>query len=161
MHDLEQRICILERKVQELQDRNEIEQLRFKYHVAVNDKRPDAIKDLFVEDGVVDLPDGLGAASGPTEIGALFEKLLLEYAPFVKHFIHNHVIEINGDRATGFAYLEAKPVINGISQMAAGRYDDEYVRVNGEWKLKKMRYVNYYTVPLNQAEGLTGPARHQ
>lgn len=38
MADIEARIRTLESKVQELQDRNEIQELRFRYHIAVNEK---------------------------------------------------------------------------------------------------------------------------
>jgi hypothetical protein len=39
----------------------------------------------------------------------------------------------------------------------AARYDDKYVRENGQWKLKKMARTPYFTVPLR--EGWAQPDR--
>ena len=68
----------------------------------------------------------------------------------VRQFIHNHVVEVRGDHATGFSYLEAKPVYKGESYVVAARYDDEYVRQNGHWKFKKMALTPYFMVPLKE-----------
>ena len=59
-------------------------------------------------------------------------------------------VEVRGDSATGFSYLEAKPVYNGESYVVAARYDDEYVRQNGHWKFKKMVLTPYFMVPLKE-----------
>ena len=40
MTDLEARVAALESEVRALQDRAEIQELRFRYHIAVNEKRP-------------------------------------------------------------------------------------------------------------------------
>jgi hypothetical protein len=69
---------------------------------------------------------------------------------FVKQFIHNHVIQLRGDRGSGFAYLEAKPIYKGESFLVAARYDDEYVKQNGQWKFKKMSLTPYFMVPLRE-----------
>ncbi len=69
---------------------------------------------------------------------------------FVKQFIHNHVIQVQGDGGTGFAYLEAKPVYNGESFLVAARYDDEYVKQNGQWQFTKMSLTPYFMVPLRE-----------
>jgi len=68
----------------------------------------------------------------------------------VKQFIHNHVLKVNGDRAEGYAYLEAKPVYNGESYVVAARYNDEYAKRNGQWRFTKMSLTPFFMVPLKE-----------
>jgi len=68
----------------------------------------------------------------------------------VRQFIHNHVLKVNGDRATGYAYLEAKPVYNGESYVVAARYNDEYVKRDGRWRFTKMSLRPFFMVPLKE-----------
>jgi len=158
MADIEVRIHALEAKVQELQDRNEIQELRFRYHIAVNEKRPEMIPDLFSENGEIDFAH-LGKAQGKAGVTAFYHQALSDLVPFVKQFIHNHVITLNGDTGTGLSYLEAKPIFNGESFLVAARFDDEYVRENNHWKFHKMTLVPYFMVPLR--EGWAGPNQIQ
>jgi len=158
MADLEARVQALEVKVQELRDRNELQELRFRYHIAVNEKKPEMIPDLFAENGEIDFAH-LGKASGKAQVSAFYTQALSDLVPFVKQFIHNHVITLKGDTGTGLSYLEAKPIFNGESFLVAARFDDEYVRENGQWKFRKMTLVPYFMVPLK--EGWAGPNKIQ
>lgn len=157
--DLEARIGALESKIQELVDIEAIRHLRFRYHEYINEAKFGDIAQLFTEDG--DLLFGhLGNAHGRDEIDRFFgglsskpnsgEKIRPPRLSRVRQFIHNHVVEVNGDRASGFSYLEAKPVYKGESYVVAARYDDEYVRLNGQWKFKKMALTPYFMVPLKE-----------
>ena len=158
MADLEPRIAALEARVRELQDRNEIQELRFRYHIAVNEKKPEMIPDLFSENGEIDFAH-LGKAQGKAQVATFYKQALSDLVPFVKQFIHNHVITINGDTGAGLSYLEAKPIFNGESFLVAARFDDEYVRENGRWKFRKMSLLPYFMVPLK--EGWSGPNKIQ
>ena len=158
MADLEPRIAALEARVRELQDRNEIQELRFRYHIAVNEKKPEMIPDLFSENGEIDFAH-LGKAQGKAQVATFYKQALSDLVPFVKQFIHNHVITINGDTGAGLSYLEAKPIFNGESFLVAARFDDEYVRENGRWKFRKMTLLPYFMVPLK--EGWAGPNKIQ
>lgn len=157
--DLEARVSALESKVQELADREAIRDLRFRYHEYINDSKFSEIAGLFTEDG--DLLFGhLGNAHGHEQINRFFGGLLTKpddarkskqpRVSRVRQFIHNHVVELHGDHARGFSYLEAKPVYKGESYVVAARYDDEYVRQNGQWKFKKMALTPYFMVPLKE-----------
>jgi hypothetical protein len=152
--DLEARISALESKVNELVDIEAIRDLRFRYHEYINEAKFSEIASLFTEDG--DLLFGhLGNAHGHDEINRFFGGLLTKpdatgKSKTPRQFIHNHMVEIHGDRASGFSYLEAKPVYKGESYVVAARYDDEYVRHNGQWKFKKMALTPYFMVPLKE-----------
>jgi hypothetical protein len=150
MTELESRIAALEAEVRRLRDRAEIADLRLAYHAAVNEKRPEAIGPLFARAGSLDF-GALGRAAGRAAIDAFFTATLSDPASFVKQFIHNHAIEIDGpDHATGASYLEARPVYHGESYMVAARYEDEYVREDGRWRFQSMTLVPIFIVPLRE-----------
>ena len=127
--DMEARVRELESKVQELTDREALRDLRYRYHEYINEGKFANIAELFTEDGELEFGQ-LGHAKGREKVGAFFSSLAPSSSPppagrphfsFVKQYIHNHVVEIQGDRATGFSYLEAKPIarqrrsISGVS----------------------------------------------
>ncbi len=156
-NDLEARISKLEARVRELDDREAIRDLRMRYHQCINDAKIAEIPDLFTEDGELDFGH-LGKATGREQIKKFFSGIGASDSGRrgtgglrrVRQFIHNHVIHLNGDRGNGFAYLEAKPVYSGESYVVAARYDDEYVKRNGQWKFSSMKLHPYFMVPLKE-----------
>ena len=154
--DLEARVRELESKVAELNDREALRDLRYRYHEYINEGKLADIVDLFTDDGEVEFGP-LGKAKGRDGIIAFFKRLgppspgasssTGAHFTFVKQYIHNHVLEINGNRAKGFSYLEAKPVINGEAHMVAGRYDDEYLKTGGRWRFTRMIFTPHFIVP--------------
>ena len=157
--NLEDRIRELEAKVAELTDRDAIRDLRFRYHECINEAQMAAIPDLFAEDGELEFGH-LGRAKGRDQIKAFFSGLGERRTSQsgeprrglyrVRQFIHNHVVNLHGDRADGYAYLEAKPVYNGESYVVAARYNDEYVKREGQWKFSKMSLTPFFMVPLKE-----------
>ncbi len=146
--ELAARIATLEKSVQLLRDREAIRDLRFRYHQAINSERLEQIPGLFVEDGVLDF-GYLGTAIGRAEIGKFFDRTGSPLT-YVRQFIHNHAIEISGDEAMGYAFLEAKTISSGEAHFVAARYDDEYVRHGNVWRFRKMSLEPYFTVPLSE-----------
>ena len=157
MADLEARVKQLEARVRELDDREAIRDLRYRYHEYVNEGKFKDIPSLFTDDGELDFAH-LGKAKGREAIQKFFGGLNEAAAgskerpriTWVKQFIHNHVIQLHGDHGHGFSYLEAKPIYGGEAFLVAARYDDDYVKRNGEWKFKKMGLVPYFMVPLKE-----------
>jgi len=156
---LEDRIVELEAKVAELNDREAIRDLRFRYHECINEAQMGEIPDLFTEDGELEFGH-LGRAKGREQIKAFFSGLGERRTSQsreprrglyrVRQFIHNHVVNLHGNRADGYAYLEAKPVYNGESYVVAARYNDEYVKRDGKWKFSKMSLTPFFMVPLKE-----------
>jgi len=153
---LEDKVKELEAKVAELYDREEIRDLRYRYHECINEAQMAEIPDLFTEDGELDFGH-LGKASGREQIKAFFSGLGRARSASdsrglyrVRQFIHNHVLKVSGDRATGYAYLEAKPVYNGESYVVAARYNDEYLKREGRWRFSKMSLTPFFMVPLKE-----------
>ncbi|MFN0026367.1 MAG: nuclear transport factor 2 family protein [Acidimicrobiales bacterium] len=145
MGDAEDRLAALEAKVQRLCDIEDIRLLRMRFHDAINQGRAGEVAALFAEGAGIDY----GYLGTTTNVGAFFGKLP-DLLQFIKQFIHNHVIELDGDSGHGFAYLEAKTISNGTAFRVAGRYDDRYVRTPNGWRFAHMQFTPYFTVPFAQ-----------
>jgi hypothetical protein len=80
---------------------------------------------------------------------------------FIKQFVHDHDVEVDGNTATGRSYLEARYGRYGVSYLVAGRYDDAYVFVDGTWKFRSMIAEIFYAVPNGVGrDELRDPALH-
>jgi hypothetical protein len=125
--------------VQEVIDREAIRTLPVRYCHCVWQQDLDGWVSLFAEDGAVSTTDpGLPRAQGREALRNMIGQGLDTMKP--RPFIHNHVVELLGpDRAKGTCYVEVRLLRDGKKQLMSGWYDDEYVKVNGEWKFKSRR----------------------
>lgn len=146
----------LEERVQILEDREAIVQLKARY-VNYNDggwkgpthTDPKGVADLFVEDGVWDGRPNSGYAKGRDEIISLFEGF--GAVPFIVHYVTNPVIEIDGDNATGHWHAIVTATMPGDQALwILGLYIDEYVRTPEGWKFKSLRFESAATAPYEQ-----------
>ena len=147
-NDMQARLAALETEVRKLSDIEAVRRLRNHYHECINDGRYDEIPFLFTADASLDF-SYIGRTRGREKITKFFA-VTPDVLPFIKQFIHNHIIDLDGDGGTGVSYMEARTVNKGIAYVVAGRYDDEYVREDGKWKFKSMNFDAYYTVPFNE-----------
>jgi hypothetical protein len=139
--DLEKRITIQE-------DIEAIKQLKARYcAVCDDDHNTEKITTLFVEDGIWEGAD-LGSHQGHDAIRALFQSFK-ERISFSQHNVMNPIIEVNGDRATGTWYLLGPFTFRKGNRAIwlAARYDDDYVKVNGEWKFQHLRATGQMAAP--------------
>jgi len=60
---------------------------------------------------------------------------------FSQHNMMNPLIEVNGNRATGVWYIMGPWTYteNNEEKWLALRYDDDYVKIDGEWKYQHLR----------------------
>ena len=149
MTDIEERLAALEAHVRRLNDIEEIRALRLRYHQYVNEHRAADIPDLFTDDAELDF-GYLGRTRGRVKITKFFLALPV-VLDFVKQFVHNHAVVVDGDRAITTSYLEAKSVSKGTAYRVAGRYDDICVRTPGGWRFASMKFEPYFTVPFDQS----------
>ncbi len=64
----------------------------------------------------------------------------------------NPIIEVNDDTATGIWYI-LEPCTHAEGNRAvwqAARYDDEYVRVDGEWKVQNLKLDWRFITPFDE-----------
>lgn len=120
-----------EANLQRLLDLEAIRDLARRYAHCVWQKDADGAIALFTDDAVMDTGDRppiVGRAALLQSYADMFA--ISEFRPFV----HNHVIEIDGDRAEGTCYLDLRSVIEGKAMTGHGFYKDRYLRVGTGWK---------------------------
>jgi len=130
----------LEKRITRLEDIEAIKQLKVRYsHICDDDHNPDTIASVFAEDGIWESGD-FGIAKGHDEIRDLFRNFRKMFN-FSQHNMMNPLIEVNGNRATGVWYIMGPWTYteNNEEKWLALRYDDDYVKINGEWKYQHLR----------------------
>lgn len=136
----------LEQRIRALEDRESIRELTSRYCQLAVGGRADEIVALFTRDGVMESGETVGR--GHATLLELYRSSFRELRPIP--FVHNHVIELDGDRATGFCSLELRTVENGEAVTAAGHYEDRFEREEGVWKFAHRKLVFYHRVPLSR-----------
>jgi len=100
---------------------------------------PDRITTIFSEDGEWE-GRGIGHAKGHAEIRELFVGFQRAIS-YSQHMVINPVIHVDGDRASAIWYFFGPFTMRDGNQAKwqAARYHDDYVKVNGEWKIRHLR----------------------
>jgi len=137
----------LDQKVQELADREEIRELiaRYAHRVAHGESNAD----LFTNDGVfiTRIPGRPVQTLGREKIVKLYK----EAGSRPDHplpMIHNYLISISGEEATGLCSNELRITEDGRSIIASGYYEDRYRRENGNWKFAVRDATFFHWVPI-------------
>lgn len=135
----------LVRTVKELADKEAIRDLARRYAHFVWHHDAPSMTNLFAEDGQMDTslePPIVGRAA----LGAAFQRLIgnTDFQPFV----HNHVVELAGDQASGTCYVDLRAIQDGKSMIGSGFYSDRYVRQGDQWKFQSRSLELRFFVPL-------------
>ena len=105
------------------------------------------IASLFIEDGIWEgtglFAPILGSHPGREAIERRFSKPM----PFSVHVAGCESISVNGDEAVGRWVFLQPTTINGQAHWVAGRYFNEFVRVDGQWKFKHIRVDGIFSSP--------------
>ncbi|MGP1684133.1 MAG: nuclear transport factor 2 family protein, partial [Giesbergeria sp.] len=129
-------------RVQYLEDIEAIRRLRDQYHEYVNEDAGDRLWELFAPEGSV-VYSGRPEVRGQDNIRQFFASFPVQAA---RQFVHSHVIQVDGDRGTGKSYLDGRPVREGKSYYVVGRFDDEYIRIDGRWLFQRVVLTLHYMV---------------
>ncbi|MFB7709016.1 nuclear transport factor 2 family protein [Streptomyces sp. NPDC056105] len=129
---------------QAIADRVEIEALRGEFTDAAMMRDRARLASLFTEDGVLRMPDGSIEMTGREEIRTGGERLQAQWDFFVQN-THPGVIRIDGDTATGRAYMqEIARLQNGFQGLNYAIYHDRYRRTDEGWKFSERVYEIRY-----------------
>jgi ketosteroid isomerase-like protein len=141
----------LEKRVRDLEAAEAIRNLKAEYSSHCDDSyNADKIAELFAEDAVWE-SEGLGKYEGREAIRGFFRGAS-EIFTFAIHYIQNPRIEIEGDaaRARWYTFMPCTVSDGNKAMWRAGIDDEEYVRVNGEWKFQKKSHVNLFNTPFEE-----------
>jgi uncharacterized protein (TIGR02246 family) len=142
--------------VRRLADLEAIRDLARRYAHCIWQKDAAGAAGLFTEDCVMDTGQG-----PPIETRAALQQSYEQVLPMLElqPFVHNHVVELDGDTASGHCYLDLRATMGGKSMIGSGHYDDAYVCIGGEWKFSSRKLRMRFLVPLD--EGWAGPGSEQ
>jgi ketosteroid isomerase-like protein len=130
--------------LQALADRVEIEALRGEFTDAVMMNDHERLASLFTHEGAVRIPDVNIEAAGRQQIRALGERRQALADCFVQT-IHPGVIRLDGDTASGRAYIsELIHLRDGNSHLNYAVYHDRYQRTPDGWKFTERVYEIRY-----------------
>ena len=124
--------------VQELADREEIRTLLNNYARYLDDRRLKEYANLFAENG--EWVGGFGVRKGPEEILAAMTTAFADFPSPPEnrnyHVLSNVIIDTHGNRGSAWSRWTffVKSPDNTPTVMVAGRYEDDLIRENGEWK---------------------------
>jgi hypothetical protein len=153
MLEIEKRVEQLERRVQELADREAIRELTAQYCRCVVRGDREGVVDLFTADASLEthFPAGSGqadvATSGTPALLRAYDGIVgMELRPTV----HNHIVELDGDRGRGFCSVEIRLKQAGVAYTGAGHYEDSFRRDGGRWRFERRELFIYHWVPLQK-----------
>jgi len=145
----------IEQRLQRMEDESAIRRILVQYGAFLDAKDFVSYAALFAREG--EWIGGFGRFKGPAAIQKMLEERLGKAEPgYINkqsyHLMSNPLIEINGDRAKATSkYLfvmksaDDKPI-----PTLAGRYVDDFVRENGQWKV--LRRVTHGVIPYRNGD---------
>ena len=138
-------------RVQRLEDIEALKKLKARYCAGADERDEEKFVGCFTEDAVWD-GGNFGHYEGKAAIRAFF-RTIPEVLSFAIHYVMNPRLEVNGDRATGYWYLlEPCTMLEGGEQAVWGvaKYEEAYVRVDGEWKIHNLILAPECWTPFEQ-----------
>lgn len=124
------------------EDRFAIIDVTFRYCWALDSRDLGGLDSVFLEDAQADLlaPRLIGREAIRARIASAINPL-----DATQHTVTNHMITVDGDRATCRCYLHSqhvRKVAEGSpNYVVAGRYEDELVRTPDGWRIALRRLV--------------------
>ena len=139
-----------EATLKRLNDLEAIRDLPRRYARCVWQSDADGAAALFAEDGVMDTGDGAPLRGR----GAIRETYRRAFAgQQLLPFVHNHLVELDGDVASGQCDLDLRATLDGRAMLGAGSYDDRYARTPEGWRFASRRLSLRFLVPLSEGWG--------
>lgn len=146
----------LNSRLDRLEAKDEIWELRAAYCYHADNRDWDRWADTFTDDGRIEV-DQLGTYEGREEIIEFGTDVIAAEYQWFSHMVHNGMIDVDGDEATGKWYFEVPCVSKatllneGEAGWLQGTYDETYRRVDGTWKISRSEAEFHYVA--DYAEG--------
>lgn len=133
-----------------LSDHEQIQQLMYRYAQGCDQKNATVLEKCFAPDIELIVPNA-PAMTGPG-LGAAIADNLDSMFLKTQHRVFNTLYQVNGDSAQGETYCSALHLLKqeGEAEQTtclewAIRYQDQLVRINGDWKIARRELVIDWT----------------
>jgi hypothetical protein len=161
IEDLKSTVAALAERVGTLEDLNAIRKLHYAYGYYIDYNRPDEVAELFSDDAEIVFLSGIyrGKEGARRLYGTWFQNLFTQGQPgpvygfLLDHFQMQDIITVAPDRQTAKGRFRAilfggnhesrdyKPEGLPDQFYEAGIYENDYVREDGVWKIRRLDYV--------------------
>ena len=150
MEEMEKKVQALEKRLQAMEDAEEIRKLHTEYIYALSNWEFDKMAECFAENSVEEgiYPDQ--KHEGKAAIRKMFREMAQDPPQKGGHMLIQPIISVTGDKAEGrwimyrLNYYFKGPsgqVINIFGPSVQRRYDCEYIRENGKWKFSRLKFT--------------------
>ncbi|MDG2304541.1 MAG: nuclear transport factor 2 family protein [Candidatus Binatia bacterium] len=129
-----------------LTDKSEIIDVFNRYATGIDQRDEALFRACFVEDLQVEMEGVEPITGGATQWVDLALSAVGGYET-THHIVTNHDIRIDGDQATGVAYLQAQHWNPDSSFLVGGYYTNEFRRTNDGWRISKLTLKVTWTKP--------------
>jgi hypothetical protein len=141
-------------RVEELHAVEEIKKLKARYFRFLDTKQWDELRALFVEDATIDFTpemSHLGVEGGQLETVASFIERVATHLTGARIVHHGHMPEIEITSPTSargiwamIDIVQYPPFDERRGIVGYGHYEEEYVKVDGGWKLSSLRLTRLH-----------------
>ena len=124
-----------------------IKRLKYRYCRCLDEKRWEELGQCLAEDATSSYSDGTYSFTGRAAIMAFLRDALGPASRVSSHRVHQPEIDLTSPTtATGIWALDDVVIETGANLTIRGAafYHDEYVKVDGEWKIKATGYARLY-----------------
>jgi len=130
----------LEKRVKAIEDLEEIKKLQRRYMDHLDKLEFREAMEMFTEDATAEVRNS-GVRRGKKEIEEIYLGILAQRKErHDGHMVGQPILTVDGDTAKGtwvVYMLFSKPTIQWIQ----GKHECEYVKENGRWKFKKLKFA--------------------
>ena len=131
----------------DLQEIEAIKRLKYKYLRCLDQKRWTELKECFSEDATSAYGDGKYSFTGRDKIMEFLIGAMDSRSMLTSHRVHHPEIDLtSATTATGIWALKDTVIETSanITIRGAAFYNDEYVKIDGEWKIKSTGYQRIF-----------------
>lgn len=126
----------------------ELKQLKYRYCYHLDNGNTSSFIDLFTDDVQFEVPN-YGEGTGKEDIREFIEEVVSQDINMLSHIAANPIIEIDGRKAIGkWNYIVIIEPYDGDAQLGKGQWNDEYRRVDNEWKISSLLATRQFTTTL-------------
>lgn len=142
LNTAEKTIEKLQKRLQAVEDEEEIKRMHYDYMNCVQKGEFDSIEDYFTENAIIEAG---ATTTGRSAIGKRFrEQMSISHTGKEGSVLIHPIIRVDGDKAIGtwqLFFMYSHPITWQSLYWVQGFYDIRYERENGLWKIAYLKHV--------------------